>query len=280
MLQSALPFFPAELEREIFETAAMYHGDIPTLLRVARRVFVWIEPLLYRVVRVWDRNSLHALSRAIESKPTDFFKKCVRHLSLELGLPMGGDAVRILGVCTGIVDLALDEHMASPKLLPVMATMSLQMLSVHLDFLFGGAIELAHPAFTYLTHLDVMDFGDSAAETLILAQLPALHALTHLALDHDVRPNAMQALLEQCPYLELGLSLWMASEQDDYRSAQHPHIYDVRFVIGYCSGDYYWASWEASALGRPNLWSLGDDFVARKRRGEIEATCYWLPTGF
>lgn len=36
------PFFPVELEREIFETAALlYPATIPSLLRVARRVLVW-----------------------------------------------------------------------------------------------------------------------------------------------------------------------------------------------------------------------------------------------
>ncbi|KAJ7620815.1 hypothetical protein DFH06DRAFT_1105734 [Mycena polygramma] len=225
MLESALPFFPAEFEREIFETAAlMSHGEIPTLLRVARRVLIWIEPLLYRVVRVsnLNGNSLAALLRAIESKPADFFQKCVRHPSLEY-VPMG-DAVRILGICTGVVDLALNGHVASSELLPILATMSLRRLSAYLDFLFGGAIDLAHPAFTYLTHLDVMDLGDTDPENQILAQLLALPALTHIALDHDVRPHAMQDLLEKCPHLELGLSLWMANELGDYQSAQNPHI--------------------------------------------------------
>jgi hypothetical protein len=36
------PAFPPELEREIFETTAlMYLGQMPTLLRVARRVLIW-----------------------------------------------------------------------------------------------------------------------------------------------------------------------------------------------------------------------------------------------
>jgi hypothetical protein len=36
------PAFPLELEREIFETTALLHPtEIPTLLRVARRVLIW-----------------------------------------------------------------------------------------------------------------------------------------------------------------------------------------------------------------------------------------------
>jgi hypothetical protein len=36
------PFLPADLEREIFELAALIHpSTIPGLLRVAHRVLVW-----------------------------------------------------------------------------------------------------------------------------------------------------------------------------------------------------------------------------------------------
>jgi hypothetical protein len=36
------PSFPPDLKREVFETTAlMYPGEIPTLLRVARRVLIW-----------------------------------------------------------------------------------------------------------------------------------------------------------------------------------------------------------------------------------------------
>jgi hypothetical protein len=41
-LVNRTPALPLELEREIFEkTALMHHREIPTLLRVARRVLVW-----------------------------------------------------------------------------------------------------------------------------------------------------------------------------------------------------------------------------------------------
>lgn len=41
-LMDAQPVFPMDLEREIFETAALLHPrGIPTLLLVARRVLVW-----------------------------------------------------------------------------------------------------------------------------------------------------------------------------------------------------------------------------------------------
>lgn len=42
MLSDAIPFLPMELEREIFEIAAVQNpGGIPSLLLVAKRVLEW-----------------------------------------------------------------------------------------------------------------------------------------------------------------------------------------------------------------------------------------------
>ncbi|KAJ6472876.1 hypothetical protein C8R47DRAFT_1145659 [Mycena vitilis] len=47
------PVFPLDLERDIFEfTALKYPSTIPHLLRVCRRVLAWVEPILYRVLRL------------------------------------------------------------------------------------------------------------------------------------------------------------------------------------------------------------------------------------
>ncbi|KAJ7620818.1 hypothetical protein DFH06DRAFT_62134 [Mycena polygramma] len=272
-----VPCFPAELEREIFETTAQRHpGEILTLLRVARRVLVSIEPLLYRVARESELRwaSLNAFLKAVDSKPADFFHKCVRHLCLEF-MTRTDDAVRILEVCTGVVDLALGDQATSPDLLPFLAKMPLRRLSADLSSLFGEAINLAHPMFRSLTHLDMMDLGDCEWEPEILPHIPALPALTHLALNWDVSRDALEDCLEQSPRLKLMLLVWICSEEHLYKTMQIPHSYDVdvRLVMGCCNKEY-WANWEASARGLPCLWSLGDEFVARKHRGEIEAGCY------
>ncbi|KAJ6468556.1 hypothetical protein C8R47DRAFT_806213 [Mycena vitilis] len=271
------PCFPTELEREIFETAAQCHpGELLNLLHVARRVLIWIEPLLYRVVRVSELKeaSLYPFLKAVGSKPANFFHKSVSHLCLEC-MP-SPDAVRILEVCTGVVDLGRGSLVTSPDLLPFLANMPLQRLSADLGALFGGAVDLAHPIFSSLTHLDMMDLGDYEWEPEILSHLRALDALTHLAITRDVPMHSAQALLERFPRIQLVLLLYVSSEVDFYQRMQIPHIYDVRLVMG-CCNEEYWANWEGSARGLPCLWSLGDEFVARKRRGEIDASCYWLP---
>ncbi|KAJ7095067.1 hypothetical protein C8R44DRAFT_813875 [Mycena epipterygia] len=50
---SIAPRLPPELERLVFESAALSHAtDIPNLILVAWRIKNWVEPLLYRAVLV------------------------------------------------------------------------------------------------------------------------------------------------------------------------------------------------------------------------------------
>ncbi|KAJ7891785.1 hypothetical protein B0H13DRAFT_2039010 [Mycena leptocephala] len=231
------PVLPPELEREVFETTALtYPGKIPTLLRVARRV----ERLLYRVIRA------------------------VRHLWLNC-LPVQEDARRILEVCSGIVDLVIPENLADPSLLPILAKMPLQRLSPYLRDWFDGPIDPNHRLFASITHLDVLDFDwEYLMQTLL--QIPALPALTHLALDCG------KICCSSAPRLQLLLVIWAVWPSSNhlhrYESAQIPHVYDARLVIAECSD--FTRDWEAGATGLTHLWSLGDDLVARKRSNVVE----------
>ncbi|KAJ7896130.1 hypothetical protein B0H13DRAFT_2034456 [Mycena leptocephala] len=257
--------FPLELEREIFETMAlMYPREIPTLLRVARRVRIWIEPLLYRAIRATKENK-DGIMNAIKSKPADFFANAVRHLCLDSFI-LEQESRQILEVCCGVINLALNHNHTKPNLLPILSTMCLQRLSVFLHRLFGRTPDLLHPLFASLTHLDLLDNGDDdEGLTYILAHIPKLPVLSHLALDPAVSQGSVETLLVECPRLKLLLVLWSSIR----------HVYDVRFVIWLCPEDY-WGDWEAGATGRPHFWSLGDDFVAQKRNKLIDETRYWL----
>jgi hypothetical protein len=143
--------------------------------------------------------------------------------------------------------------------------MCLQRLAVFLQ-----TPDLLHPPFASLTHLDLLDNNDESL-TQILAHIPKLPVLSHLALDPAVSQASVETVLVECPRLKLLLVLW--SSLEDYESAQIQHVYDVRFVIGLCPEDY-WGDWEAGATGRPHFWSLGDDFVAQKRNKLIEGTIF------
>ncbi|KAJ7830295.1 hypothetical protein B0H14DRAFT_1197785 [Mycena olivaceomarginata] len=273
------PAFPPELERELFETTALMHPrTIPVLLRVARRVLTWIEPLLYRIVRVnmANQSMVRVLVDAMKTKPPDFFRKAVRHLSIET-LDAGGcsaeDAKAFLHLCTRLTDLTIEYGLANPSLIPILKQMRLQRLGLELEELFGHveSIDLTHPLFSSVTHLDIFSVRETAQAPHGLSLLPAL---THLCLSSELPREEALRVLEECARLQQLLVLWPFFDADRYLLAQTPHAYDIRFVIGQYND--YWGEWEAGARGRGDFWTRGDDFVARKRKGEIEATCYWL----
>ncbi|KAJ7915212.1 hypothetical protein B0H13DRAFT_2000737 [Mycena leptocephala] len=271
------PVLPTELEREIFETTALMHSaTIPPLLRVARRVLTWIEPLLYRTIFISERHPemVRAVLSAMRSKPPDFFRTAVRHLALT---STRGTTVyerrQLLRLSAGVINFGCARRFVDSSDLPLLAEMQLQQLSVSLHELFGGSVDLSHSIFGTITHLQIFDaLNESAME--IYAQLPALPALTHLRANFRLPWDILMTLLVKCPRLKLLLLLYPPYERRLYESLRIPQVYDLRFVIG--MNDNYWDDWVAGAKGLPDNWSRGDDFVARKRRGNIDATCYWL----
>ncbi|KAJ7112712.1 hypothetical protein C8R44DRAFT_249952 [Mycena epipterygia] len=271
------PAFPPELEREIFETTAfLYPGTIPTLLRVARRVLVWLESLIYRVVRVNTSSDMaRALLSATTTKTPSFLHDAVRHVSLEsttLWLPE--EIIAVLKLCTGIVNLSISvDYMNASDILAQLAQMQLQRLACSLPSLFAeNAIDMRHPVFSSITHLDI--FGEIDELTDICPQIPAIPTLTHLCVHNLVAWPTIAMFLAEGPRLELLVNRWWSPE-NAHEQAQNVPFHDMRFVIQLFKD--YWSEWEAEARGpRPNFWSLADDFVARKRSGDIDAKVYLL----
>jgi hypothetical protein len=133
---------------------------------------------------------------AINSKPADFFANAVSHLCLG-SFMLEEESGQILEVCRGVINLALNPNHPNPTIFPILSTMCLQRLSVFLHPLFGGVLDLSHPLFDSLTHLERNDKG----LTQILAYIPTLHVLTHLALDSTVLQDSVETLLVECPRL-------------------------------------------------------------------------------
>jgi hypothetical protein len=206
----------------------------------------------------------------LKSKPPEFFCHAVRHLGLEDGCSLE-EGRQLLSLCNEVINFSSNYFFTHPTLLPILAEMRVQRLSLTLNELFGTKpIDLTHSLFQSLTHLDM--FGiHGVAESLV--DLPTLPALTHLCLDCDIPRDRVMTVLVDCPRLQLLLVQWVEGD-DLYWSERIPHVYDIRFVIGLY--DDYWADWEAGARGLPDLWSQGDDFVVRKRKGEIQGANFSL----
>ncbi|KAJ7229897.1 hypothetical protein GGX14DRAFT_581579 [Mycena pura] len=264
---------PPELERNIFETAAVRHPrSIPTLLRVARRCLVWIGPLLYRVVRGSNCSLANATLNAVRFKPA-FLHDAVHHLSLDTGCPWSKDQAReVLAACTGIVDILIQSSYTTPALLPVLSAMRLQRLSASLEYLFGSfaAIDLTHPLFASLTHLDAFDETEKGEDNTICAQIPLLPALTHLCLNSPVAWAQVETLLAECPRLRV--LAFVVSGPHITQWVQNGSIRDARLVVTAYNHNHwdYWRHWEIGAAGGRDVWAWADEFVAKKRSGSIE----------
>ncbi|KAJ6598394.1 hypothetical protein DFH09DRAFT_1131675 [Mycena vulgaris] len=272
---------PVELEREIFETTALIHRNtIPVLLRVARRVLIWIEPLLYTVIPTDRERVVKAVQRAMQAKLPSFFRDNVRHLWLNPSISMSDEELYdLLRLCPRLVSFACLGDFSSPVLLPILQGMSeVRRWSGALEDLFGSraAIDLGNPFFRTITHMDIFD-TISNSDLQICPSLADMPALTHLCLNDNLSygDNFLRRVLTQCPHLQLLVNFLHTSDIDIARGiAASPPVADVRFVVYLY--DSYWDEWYNGARGGDDFWATADAFVERKRRGEIEASCYLL----
>ncbi|KAJ7679467.1 hypothetical protein DFH06DRAFT_1465537 [Mycena polygramma] len=258
------PRLPPELERQIFEFAALAHRKmIPTFLRVARRIQIWIEPLLYRVLWIdthrdarATKTEPEAVRAAMESKPAVFFSDSVRHLFLDNTADFSIlEAKKLLQLCTNLVSFAVVGKLSQPSLLPILADMRVERLSASLNDLFGSphAVDLRHPLFLSPTHLDT--FANFAGKHLYI-QLAALPALTHLCLNERIDWDIIRGILSECASLMFLVNLWPHYLDSRARTfAAETPLKDTRFVVRISTS--YWADWKAGAEGhgdyRPKL---------------------------
>ncbi|KAJ6476350.1 hypothetical protein C8R45DRAFT_1009718 [Mycena sanguinolenta] len=271
--------FPAELEREIFETAALLDSRaIPSLLRVARRVLEWIEPFLYRVVVIypWSKGA-NACHSALARKPNLLAKSVQR---LFVGHSTTGwsdeDILALLQLCAPRLSclVLFNTRLQPAALLPIFSHMKklrqwmgslLQLFDDH------SAVGLHLSAFRTITHMHLLDFFTTENAAVICAGLAALPCFTHLCVgDSTVLRDCIPRILAQCVHLQVIILMGHSPKQ----TADSPPTRNVRFVVS-ALGDIR-KDWEVGARGNTDLWAAADEFIARKRRGEIEASCYLL----
>ncbi|KAF8139136.1 hypothetical protein K438DRAFT_1880572 [Mycena galopus ATCC 62051] len=133
------------------------------------------------------------------------------------------------------------------------------------------AIDLSISAFRTLTHMDLWS-QISADDAVICLGLAVLPCLTHLCLNmnnflywHVLVPR----ILAQCLHLQVLVSMMHALPAKSL--ASNPPTTDVRFVSIVCP---HRKDWEVGARGGIDFWAAADNFVARKRQGELEASCF------
>ncbi|KAJ7603287.1 hypothetical protein DFH06DRAFT_1488155 [Mycena polygramma] len=297
---------PLELERVIFEIAAQDRTTIPPLLLVAHRVRLWqmisgsasqnissypvsslcirLEPMLYKVLRLDTVAVTVSAIKSIQLRPADFLASIVRHVLVYSSTHSlsRDDFASFLQSCPGITTLAILGNVLGPYLLPILGAMQIQRLSLDVGQLFRDEasgeeepINLEHPLFSTVTHLDVFDdfetfVDDPEVASEWVQSLCALPALTHLAFSTPAM-EVLRSALDSCPGLRVLLVAFPATEIDDakgYMEYVAPDVTDMRFVVA-TYADYY-DDWETGARGGHDIWAHAEEFIARKRRGEVE----------
>nr|GAT50993.1 predicted protein [Mycena chlorophos] len=302
------PLLPPELEHKIFELTAIVHPDSkPNLLLVARRVHVWVQPLLWRNLSVpkFDytqalrQNPAHARTllahteRAIMRIPTwqhDFVYEL---------LP-------VLSMCPSLTRLAFDRysnriHRTLRFLLPTFT--KLQRLTVHVNLLFEYEVNtLVLPGVTHLHALDLR------SQTFRIMQWlhNAFPALANVAFN-DLRPREIREVLRPRHTAQaqthwhpggqlkiilnrmspptrgsegLGLFIPFTVDLPPEFADEDWQFGDIEAELGVPTPRRFvmkWnTSWTDGVDDAPNMWTRAEEFLQRKRRGEIAPECFWM----
>ncbi|KAJ7620258.1 hypothetical protein FB45DRAFT_929820, partial [Roridomyces roridus] len=284
-----MPRLPPELECLIFEyVATRWPTEVPKLLLVASRVLEWLEPYLYTVLRLdcSDPRTDNVLA-ALTTKSASFRSSAVRHLLLRSRSFQSAEintkpTVDILRACPGITTLNLTGDNVGPHLLPILAGLRLERLSMEFRDLFGvnRPVDVLHPLFRAVTHLEIMDYNFPSNSVEALWALPAL---THLTFRQAPPPRVLRPLLESCPHLEVVVIfpilyyLNTDAEARRYVAAANLEGPGSRAVVIAARRPYDDDDWERGARGGEDIWARAERFIARKRRGQIQSDNYLLP---
>ncbi|KAJ7487138.1 hypothetical protein FB451DRAFT_776697 [Mycena latifolia] len=265
------PLLPLELEREIFEFTALSHPrTMMTLLLVASRVKLWIEPLLYRVLIVGvqpqslrRRLTCPAFLDVLRSKPASFVHDNVRNILFRRREISLNEAAQALSKCTGTTNLMLYSHEPSPSFLRPFSMMPLLRLSADLGRLFGEAnpVDFQHAIFGRLTHLTIFDSEPEMVPSSGLARIPCL---THLSFKLIIDREFLSSILMQCPQLQVLADVIVGDHEISKQDLSHMHFSDdVRAVVIYCPDFLH--DWEFGTANGADHWGRAERYIARRR---------------
>ncbi|KAJ6453355.1 hypothetical protein C8R45DRAFT_1223200 [Mycena sanguinolenta] len=286
MSNDLYPNLPLELERRIFEIAALARPvGIPVLMRVARRVKCWcgafrtlplfhteisrsrVEPLLYRVV-FFPRGRAPS-TPSLPTFTADVLKlrfSCLQYVQY-LFLHVYPDLDNtILLACTGVTNLL--AHYTSNILSSLSTLTSVQYLTIDARAL--GGTTLPQPLFLTVTHLRLLETTGVAMDRVWqnIARIPPLaHFASHSGsrLSHsDLCANVRF----QCIVFITNPSFPNSALLD-----RSPLRNDSRFVLVEEKGDYR-VDWLNGAIFGVDYWALADDFISARRAGKIGGSQY------
>ncbi|KAJ7087504.1 hypothetical protein C8R44DRAFT_991354 [Mycena epipterygia] len=257
---------PPELERQIFETYALLRPiEIPKLMLVAWRVKEWVEPLLYRTIAVHPTIPMlpaftcESLSSAMKLKPSSFFGHAVRHFCFAHD---HNDTYKYLvPIFMRLTNLWIDQDLTDITTLIV--PLRLKHLYANISPLLR-TLTPTHLFFSQITHLEVLEPRNNLE---IWSGLSLIPQLTHLSLNDIAFVSLCRELLETCKSLAI-LVLFLFEDPEDIDPTYVPDLSkDLRF-------EYFFdplEDWQMGEYVGTDYWSRAENFIARRRSGEIPA---------
>ncbi|KAJ7779135.1 hypothetical protein B0H16DRAFT_1501619 [Mycena metata] len=269
-MSSNSPVLPLELEREIFEEAAIRCPEtIPSLLLVSHRVYEILK-IKYRTVTPKGELStctFAALRRAIQyNSKAPSFRTHVRHLYIAHSADDGSEVQEILFACAGIQSLSLMTWAnIPPSILLALSTLRPRRLWVHIDSLLA-AKDLCQPMFTFVTHLLlIVQRTDIGASLSFLANFPSLTHLTIVYAEHTLASHILASFKRLKVVVEYSVAT--AREELDNVDDRYVTIALQKLI----------EEWVVGSRGGNDFWARAEAFIAKKRRREIQPDWrYWI----
>ncbi|KAJ6529920.1 hypothetical protein DFH09DRAFT_1184893 [Mycena vulgaris] len=265
---SVSPTLPLELERKIFELAALSRPVcIPNLMRVAWRVQHWVEPLLYRTLVVGTTDMIDGiLPRTFErfthianTKSASFLQASVRNLMI-VNIPVKQRRT-VLSACTGVDNLWI-AYDSEP--------------SDYYTAVLLGLESFTHPSFSHLTHLELLNGlahdDEDDDDPAPWVDLTRLAHLTHLSVDAFTVLAVCPYLLDACKCLR---ALIVLGSRPRSLSAKLEVLATDPRSVG-MSLDAYRRDWQRGVLHGVDYWACADVFIAKRISGEVDRDMFWL----
>ncbi|KAJ7641953.1 hypothetical protein FB45DRAFT_901413 [Roridomyces roridus] len=275
------PMLPPELEKAVFQQAAYESPhSIPTMMRVAWRFKIWLEPMLYNIMTMLGTRSQHPLrgypmySFALESEEeaasssrTALIASSLRQLCINaVALP---EALRVLPGSTSIDNLWISTDGWDYPLWPLIGALRPRRLHCYLETLLYDPrhpIGLDHDFFGNITHLEILRVFHVEVVPEICEGLEGLGNLTHLAFNDWVFVPMSMGLLRGCA--KLRVLVFLGPQTLDVTENLRELCKEARFVQMSCTERI--KDWHMGAVGGVDYWSRAEEFVEMRRRGEVD----------
>ncbi|TFK66737.1 hypothetical protein BDN72DRAFT_961523 [Pluteus cervinus] len=242
------PCLLPELEDEIFLLAFWEdHKDAKNLILVAKRVFHWLIPHVFRVVRL---SKDHPTPIKLNESTYKRYGHHAHHLLID-----SPNLEEYLHLFPNVTDLVVWTKL-NTAYLPSLVQLPLTHLSVHPDSRLLQVLTISN-----LTHLELTYTFDAT----YVKSTPRLPKLTHLCVMSLVPQSALSLLLEEgrCPRLRV-VMIWTYEDcEPALNEPESPIIADPRIVGVKSNGGA--GEWEVGARGGMDLWKFGDEVIASRK---------------